>query len=67
VSRITSPPRVRHHLSKDMRLVALHRTKIVGELAVLQAVVSSAIEKMLGHLPSVSFRVEVLSELATEF
>jgi hypothetical protein len=50
-----------------MWLAALRHTEMVGELAVLQAVASSAMELMLGHSPSDTFHVEVVGELATEF
>jgi hypothetical protein len=50
-----------------MWLAALRHTEMAGELAVLQAVVSSAMELMLGHSPSDTFHVEVVGELATEF
>jgi hypothetical protein len=49
-----------------MRLAALFHTEMVGELAALQVAVSIAAELMLGRLPSDSFCVEVVSELANK-
>jgi hypothetical protein len=46
--------------------VTLHHTKMVGELAPLQAVASSTVESVLGHSPSDTFCKVVVSELATE-
>jgi hypothetical protein len=40
---------------------------MVGELVVLQVAVSSAMESVLGCLPSDTFHVEGVGELATEF
>jgi hypothetical protein len=48
-------------------LSLLHHTKMAGELAALQAVVSSAVESMLGRSPDETFRAEVLGELFVEF
>jgi hypothetical protein len=50
-----------------MRLATLHHTEMAGELAALQVAASFAAESVLGHLPSDTFRVDVLGELATEF
>jgi hypothetical protein len=50
-----------------MWLVALHHTEIGRELAVLRVVVSFATESVLGCLPSDTFHVEVVGELAAEF
>jgi hypothetical protein len=50
-----------------MWLAALHHTEMAGELAALQVAASFAAESVLGHLPSDTFRVDVLGELATEF
>jgi hypothetical protein len=50
-----------------MWLAALHHTKMAGELAVLRVAVSSAVELVLGCLPSDTFRVAVVGELAVEF
>jgi hypothetical protein len=56
-----------HPLSEGMWLVALDHTKMAGELAVLQAAVSTIVESVLGRSPSDNFHVEVVSELAAEF
>jgi hypothetical protein len=64
---IVGPPQARHQLFEGMRLVALRHTKMDGELASLWAVVSSAMESVLGRSPNDTFHVEVVSELATEF
>jgi hypothetical protein len=58
---IIGPPWVRHHLTEGMRLVALHHTKMAGELAVLRAAVSATAESVLGRSPSDTFRVGVVS------
>jgi hypothetical protein len=47
--------------------VTLRHTKMVGELAALQAVASSTTESVLGRSPSDTFHMEVASELAAEF
>jgi hypothetical protein len=49
---IVNPPQVRNHLSEGMWLTALHHTEMVGELATLQAAVSSAAESELGAHPT---------------
>jgi hypothetical protein len=49
---IATPPWVRILLSARMRVAALHHTKMVGELATLRAVVSSAAELVLGRSPT---------------
>jgi hypothetical protein len=59
---IISPLWVRHHLSEGMQHMSLHHTEMVGELAVLWAVVS-----VLGRSPSDTFCVEVVGELVTEY
>jgi hypothetical protein len=64
---IIDPPRVRHHLSKGMRLTAIHHTKIARELATLWAAVPTTVESVLGHSPSDTYRVEVVDEMAAEF
>jgi hypothetical protein len=64
---IVGPPRLRNRLSEAMRATNLHRTKMAGELATLQAVVSSVVESMLGRLPNETFRMEILAELDAEF
>jgi hypothetical protein len=50
-----------------MRATALFHTKMVGDLAALQAAVSSAVELVLGHSPDETFRVEVVGELVAKF
>jgi hypothetical protein len=50
-----------------MWIVALHHIKMVGELAMLWAAVSSVVEVTLGHSPNETFRVEVLGELVAKF
>jgi hypothetical protein len=50
-----------------MRHVALRHTEMAGELGALQAVVSSAMESVLGHSLNDTFSVEVLGELVVEF
>jgi hypothetical protein len=64
---IVGPPRAWHHLSEGMRIATLCHTEMAGELAVLWAVVTATTESVLGHSPSDTFHVEVVSELATEF
>jgi hypothetical protein len=64
---IVGPARVRNHLSEGMRAAALRRTKRAGELAALRAVVSSAVEWVLGHSPDETLRVEVVGDLVAEF
>jgi hypothetical protein len=64
---IVGPPRARHHLFEGMRLATLRHTEITRELAVLQVVMSSTMDSVLGRSPSDTFRVEVEGELATEF
>jgi hypothetical protein len=50
-----------------MRATALHHSEVVGELTMLRAVVSTAIELVLGSLPGEISWVEVMNELATKF
>jgi hypothetical protein len=50
-----------------MRVTAFCHTKMAGELATLQAAVSSAVELVLGHSPDETFRVEVVGELVAKF
>jgi hypothetical protein len=52
---IVGPPRERNLLSTGMRETALHHTKMDGGLAVLQAMVSSAVESVLGRLLDEAF------------
>jgi hypothetical protein len=64
---IVGPPRVRHHLSEGMQLVALHHTEMVRELAAFWAVVSSTTESTLGCSPNDTFHVEIVGELVATF
>jgi hypothetical protein len=64
---IVGPLRARHVLSKGIRLSSLHHTKMTGELAALQAMLSSAVELVLGRSPDNTFHVEVMGKLATKF
>jgi hypothetical protein len=65
----------RHHrsptgegsLSEGMRHATLRHNQMVGELAALQVVVSSATESALGCSPNDTIHVEVVGELVTEF
>jgi hypothetical protein len=57
----------RHHLSKGMRLVALHHTEMAGELASLLAIVPSVAESVLGCSPTDAFHEEVVGEPAEKF
>jgi hypothetical protein len=57
---------VSHHLSEGLRL-ALYHTKMVGDIAALPAVVSSAMELALRRSPNDTFHVEVVGELVAEF
>jgi hypothetical protein len=49
-----------------MWLMALRHAELAEELAVLRVVVSSAMESVLGCLPSKTFCMEVVGELAAE-
>jgi hypothetical protein len=49
-----------------MRLSIPHHTDTVGELAMLQAAVSSTTESALGRSPNEIFCVEVVGELVVE-
>jgi hypothetical protein len=64
---IISPAWVRNHLSEGMWIATLHHTKMAGELAMLQAAVSSTMEPMLGCSPDETFRMEVVDKLVAEF
>jgi hypothetical protein len=64
---IVGPPQARHHLSEGMRLAALHHTEMAGELAVLWAAVSSAVESVLGRSPNDTFHMEVVGDLVAKF
>jgi hypothetical protein len=60
---IIGPPWVRNCLLEGMQAAALRRTEVVRDLAMLQAVVSSSVELVLGRTPDETFRVEVMDEL----
>jgi hypothetical protein len=64
---IIGHPRVRNHLSEGMRIAALCHTEMARELAMLRAMVSSAVELALGRSPDATFWVEVVGELVAEF
>jgi hypothetical protein len=64
---IVSPLWVRNNLSEGMWVAALHHTEMVGELSMLQAVVSSTVELALGGSPDETFQVEVVDELVVKF
>jgi hypothetical protein len=49
-----------------MRLSIPHHTDTVGELAMLQAAVSSTTESVLGRSPNEIFCVEVVGELVVK-
>jgi hypothetical protein len=56
-----------NQLSEGMQFAALHHSKMAGELATLQAAVSSVVESTLGRSPDEIFQVEVVSELVADF
>jgi hypothetical protein len=64
---IVGLPSVRNYLSERMRVAALRHTKMAGEVAMLQVVVSSSMESVLGSLPDETFWVEVVGELVAKF
>jgi hypothetical protein len=64
---IIGPPWARNHLSEGMWHAALRHTKMAGELAALQAVVSSIAESALGHSLKDTFHMEVVGELGAKF
>jgi hypothetical protein len=64
---IIGPSQVMSPLPARMWAASLHYARVVGELTALRAVVSSAMELVLGHLPGKTCRVEVLNELTTMF
>jgi hypothetical protein len=57
---IVDTPRARH-LSKGMQHIALQHTEVDQELATFQAVVSSAVKSVLGHLPGNTACVELVN------
>jgi hypothetical protein len=46
-----------------VQIVAINRTEMAGELAMLRTMVSSGMEFVLGLSPNETFRVEVVDEL----
>jgi hypothetical protein len=64
---IIGPPWARHHLSEGMWLAVLCHIEMARELAMLQVVVPSTMESVLGHSPRKTIHVEVVGELAAEF
>jgi hypothetical protein len=52
---IVGPPQVRNHLSKEMHSAALCHIEMDGELVTLWAVVSSAVESVVGRSPDETF------------
>jgi hypothetical protein len=52
---IVGPPRVRNHISEGMRPMTLCHIEMDGEHAMLLAVVSSAMELVLGCSPNETF------------
>jgi hypothetical protein len=64
---IVGPPWMRNHLSEGMRITALHHTEMVGELAILHAAMSSAVELVLGCSPDKTFWVEAVGVVVAEF
>jgi hypothetical protein len=64
---IVGPSRVRNLLSERMRDTALCHTEMVRDPVVLQVVVTSTAESVLGRLPNETFRVQVMGELVAKF
>jgi hypothetical protein len=60
-------PRVRNHLLEGMQVASLCHTEMAGELAALQAAVSSDAELVLRRSLDESFRVEVIDKLVAKF
>jgi hypothetical protein len=50
-----------------VRATIICHIEMVGELAALRAVVTSAAELVLGHSPNESFLVEIVDELVAQF
>jgi hypothetical protein len=67
VPAIIGPPRVRNHLLERMWATAIHHIDMAGELDVLQKVVTSTVELVLGHSPDEAFGVEIMDELVAQF
>jgi hypothetical protein len=64
---IVSLSTVKSPLMARMRVTTLHRARVVEELTVIRATVSSAVELVLGCSPGEASRVEVMNELTTKF
>jgi hypothetical protein len=64
---IIGPSQVMSPLHARMWDTALHHAGVVGELTVLRAAVSSAVELVLGGSPSGNSQVEVMNELTAKF
>jgi hypothetical protein len=64
---IVGSPRVRNHLLEGMQVASLCHTEMAGELAALQAAVSSDAELVLGRSLDESFWVEVIDKLVAKF
>jgi hypothetical protein len=56
---IVGPSQVRNHLSKEMHYAALCHTEMDGELVTLWAVVSSAVESVVGRSPDKTFQLRL--------
>jgi hypothetical protein len=57
----------KHHLSEGVWIATLRHTEMVGEHATLRAIVTTVVDSVLGRSLSNTFRVEVVSELATKY
>jgi hypothetical protein len=57
---------VRNHLLERMLATTLHHIEMVGELAMLQAIVASVVELVLGCSPDETFRVVIADELVKQ-
>jgi hypothetical protein len=64
---IIGPTKVKSRLSVRMWATALRHAGVVRELTMLRAVVSSAIELVLGCSPDETTWVDVMNELTTNF
>jgi hypothetical protein len=64
---IVGPSHVRNHLAARMRAANLQHTEMIGELIVLEAVVSSTTGLVLGRPPNETSRVKVTNELVVKF
>jgi hypothetical protein len=52
--------------AEGMQVAALCHTEMARELVVLRAVMSSAVESVLGRSPDETFRVKVVGKLVAE-